>query len=592
MSVQIRSVLKKWFGTGKKPTAVQFADWIDSFYHKSEDSIAASSITGLQTLLDEKVTDAPSNGTSYVRKDGDWATLTIDDEPTEDSENAVSSGGVYTALENKVDAEDGKSLSTNDFTDDYKSKVDAINERYQGTYTTLAALIEAVPDGEAGWEAIIDAGEGTDAQKAVWDTTDSTWVIAGGGTITTDSTPTEDSTNAVTSGGVYTALEDKVDKEDGKGLSTNDFTDDYKSKVDAINERYQGTYTTLASLIEAVPDGEAGWEAIIDAGEGTDAQKAVWDTTDSTWVIAGGGTITTDSTPTEDSTNAVTSGGVYTALEKKADKVTDATEDNLPALDSEGNLKDSGIAADTVLNTSNVDVSSIEVGEKMLMTIEKSEDETAVVGDAVELLDKLAGSSLEDLLAEDQEWDGDEITLTGDNLTGGLGENSQEYYIGSDFFLCISHSLGTDSTDGWATWRRNRGQDALNPDLTQDAAIIAELTDDEAEWTDAGYLTVTTKSKMGTWYRPAAGGWLYMCIDTSNGWTRIGEPDSVDMEITSTSHITLTTNLAAYDFDTNGLYDESADEDNETAYQGQEWWDEENGAVYKRNMNGYWAKIF
>ncbi len=423
-------------------------------------------------------------------------------------------------------------------------------------------------------------------------TTTNNWVSIPFDNFTIDSSPTSNSTNLVTSGGVAAALSNKVDKVEGKGLSTEDYTTAEKEKLAALNEHNQGTYTSLEALQTAIPEGSAGDEAVIDAGIGTDAQKAIWDTTDGKWVIAGGGAIEVDSTPTANSTNAVSSGGVKTALEGKADKVTNATEDNLPSLDSEGNLKDSGIAADTVLNTSNVDVSEIEVGEKMLMTVEKTEDETAIVGDAVKLLDKLAGSPLDTLLAEDQAWDGDEITLSGDNLTGGLGENSQEYYIGSDFFLCISHSIGTTTTDGWAIWRRNRGQDALNPDLTQDAAIIAELTDENANWTIAGYITVTTKSKMGTWYRSITGGWLYMCIDASNGWTRVGEPDSVDMEITSTSHPTLTTNLAAYDFATNGLYDESTDTDNETAYQGQEWWDEDNGAVYKRNMNGYWAKIF
>lgn len=40
--------------------------------------------------------------------------------------------------------------------------------------------------------------------------------------------------NAVSSGGVYTALDGKVDKVTGKGLSTNDFTADYKTKLDNI----------------------------------------------------------------------------------------------------------------------------------------------------------------------------------------------------------------------------------------------------------------------------------------------------------------------------------------------------------------------
>ena len=57
----------------------------------------------------------------------------------------------------------------------------------------------------------------------------------GGGEITIDSTPTEGSTNAVQSGGTYTALANKVDKVSGKGLSTNDYTTAEKDKLAGIN---------------------------------------------------------------------------------------------------------------------------------------------------------------------------------------------------------------------------------------------------------------------------------------------------------------------------------------------------------------------
>lgn len=49
-----------------------------------------------------------------------------------------------------------------------------------------------------------------------------------------------------------------------------------------------------------------------------------------------------DATPTEDSTNPVQSGGVYDALQDKADKVNGATNGNLAGLDEDGNITDSG----------------------------------------------------------------------------------------------------------------------------------------------------------------------------------------------------------------------------------------------------------
>lgn len=49
--------------------------------------------------------------------------------------------------------------------------------------------------------------------------------------LTFDNTPTSGSNNPVKSGGIYTALDGKVDKESGKGLSTNDYTTAEKTKL-------------------------------------------------------------------------------------------------------------------------------------------------------------------------------------------------------------------------------------------------------------------------------------------------------------------------------------------------------------------------
>lgn len=52
-------------------------------------------------------------------------------------------------------------------------------------------------------------------------------------TLTFDTIPTNGSSNPITSGGVYTSLTTKVDKVNGKGLSTNDFTDEDKEQISA-----------------------------------------------------------------------------------------------------------------------------------------------------------------------------------------------------------------------------------------------------------------------------------------------------------------------------------------------------------------------
>ena len=51
---------------------------------------------------------------------------------------------------------------------------------------------------------------------------------------------------------------------------------------------------------------------------------------------------TVDSSPTQNSTNPVTSGGAYTAINAKSDKVSGATADDIATLNANGNLVDGG----------------------------------------------------------------------------------------------------------------------------------------------------------------------------------------------------------------------------------------------------------
>lgn len=67
----------------------------------------------------------------------------MDATPTHGSSNAVSSGGVYDALAGKVDAETGKGLSTNDYTDADKANVDEI-----GTIKTAVDMVATTEEDE------------------------------------------------------------------------------------------------------------------------------------------------------------------------------------------------------------------------------------------------------------------------------------------------------------------------------------------------------------------------------------------------------------------------------------------------------------
>lgn len=53
MAVENKNTLKSWFQRGKKPLATQFADWIDSYWHKQE-KIPLSEIQDLEDSLNNK----------------------------------------------------------------------------------------------------------------------------------------------------------------------------------------------------------------------------------------------------------------------------------------------------------------------------------------------------------------------------------------------------------------------------------------------------------------------------------------------------------------------------------------------------------
>lgn len=54
MAIRSIAQLKAWFKRGKYPTEEQFADWIDSFFHKEEDKVPISSVEGLPEQLNNK----------------------------------------------------------------------------------------------------------------------------------------------------------------------------------------------------------------------------------------------------------------------------------------------------------------------------------------------------------------------------------------------------------------------------------------------------------------------------------------------------------------------------------------------------------
>ncbi len=111
---------------------------------------------------------------------------------------------ISTSTEDKVDKEDGKGLSSNDFTDEYKVKVDSI--------ANVATDITTI-------QSTLDTKVDKDGNKVLSDNN-----------FTNELKQKVESIDALN-----TTLDTKVDKVNGKSLSSNDFTTEYKSKVDLID---------------------------------------------------------------------------------------------------------------------------------------------------------------------------------------------------------------------------------------------------------------------------------------------------------------------------------------------------------------------
>ena len=151
---------------------------------------------------------------------------------TSDANKPISTA-TQAALDGKVDAVEGKGLSANDFTDAYKGDVDA-NTTARHTHANKSIL----DDIEAAYTAAeqtklagIEAGAEVNVVDSVAGKTGDVTLVKGDvGLGNVDNTADLDKPISTAT---QTALNAKVDAVLGKGLSTNDFTDAYKDKVDA-----------------------------------------------------------------------------------------------------------------------------------------------------------------------------------------------------------------------------------------------------------------------------------------------------------------------------------------------------------------------
>lgn len=146
------------------------------------------------------------------------------------SQEEVDLSGYATKVDllTKVDKVKGKDLSTNDYTDADKAKVDGID-------TSISTAVNAAITGVVGgapttFDTLREIAEWIENDGVA--ATDLTSALAGKANRTELSDYATVVAMTQLEGQVSDGLSNKVDKEAGKGLSTNDFTVSYKDQLD------------------------------------------------------------------------------------------------------------------------------------------------------------------------------------------------------------------------------------------------------------------------------------------------------------------------------------------------------------------------
>ena len=171
-----KKTLKKWFSNFMKPAQEHFAAWIDSYWHKSE-SIPMSSIEGLSKAIENTAsakqllnhlddTNAHRALFDELKKQiqAIQTILQVDDVNLDTLQEIVtelkSNAKLQELIDKKVNKEEGKGLSSNDFTNELKQKLENlgtniftdkdrenINKALDGSCQNFQVVIYNTPDG-------------------------------------------------------------------------------------------------------------------------------------------------------------------------------------------------------------------------------------------------------------------------------------------------------------------------------------------------------------------------------------------------------------------------------------------------------------
>ena len=246
--------------------------------------------------------------------------------------------GLETSLLNKVDRVTGKQLSTNDFTDALKIKLDL-----------MAA----------------------DATKNKSDSF----------LLNRENHYGSQTINSIEN--LIPTLNTKVDRVAGKVLSDNNYTDGERDKLAGLEgSKFRGVFTSLLELQAGVTTPQAGYYAQVDTGLGSDAIQYIYDVSDDKWIAQESATPITASQvkqmyESNPNTNALTDdmaaivNGVQDSLDGKVDKEV-GMQLSQESFTTEEKLKLGGVAVEATKNASDASLRdrSTHSGTQPINTVE------------------------------------------------------------------------------------------------------------------------------------------------------------------------------------------------------------------------------
>ena len=228
-----KKTLKKWFSNLMKPAQEHFAAWIDSYWHKSE-QIPMSNIEGLSRAIENTVsakqllnhledTNAHRALFDELKRQiqAIQTILQVDDVNLDTLQEIVtelkSNTKLQELIDKKVNKEEGKGLSANDFTNEHKQKLEELQP------TDVSGLL---PKGgyDGTGQQLKEAIDGLQTKMQQVETTLSV-------DDTAFDTLQEIATQVKSNKNLEQLLTGKVDKEEGKGLSQENFTKELANKI-------------------------------------------------------------------------------------------------------------------------------------------------------------------------------------------------------------------------------------------------------------------------------------------------------------------------------------------------------------------------